>query len=70
MLGLVGDPQCVLEGLAQLGVVEAPLWAVGAEERADEWFDVEVAKIIAAELGIDADDIEWIESTSDDPRGG
>jgi glutamate transport system substrate-binding protein len=29
-----------------------------------EGFDVEVAKIIAAELGIKADDIEWVETVS------
>ena len=37
---------------------------LGLEDK-PEGFDVEVAKIIADELGIDDDDIEWKESTSD-----
>lgn len=29
-------------------------------------FDVEIAKLLAADLGIDTDDIEWVETISDD----
>lgn len=37
----------------------------GATADVPTGFDIEVAKIIAADLGIDTDDIEWVETVSD-----
>jgi glutamate transport system substrate-binding protein len=43
---------------------DQPLFGLRGPSGDPEGFDVEVAKIIAAELGIDADGIEWIETVS------
>jgi glutamate transport system substrate-binding protein len=43
---------------------DQPLFGLRGPSGDPEGFDVEIAKIIAAELGIDADGIEWIETVS------
>ncbi len=40
------------------------LGAIGLESEDPEGFDVEMGKIVAAELGIAPDDIEWVETVS------
>ena len=37
----------------------------GATDDVPSGFDVEIAKLLAADLGIDTDDIEWVETISD-----
>ncbi len=43
---------------------DQPLFGLRGPSGDPEGFDVEIAKIIAADLGIDADGIEWIETVS------
>lgn len=43
---------------------DQPLFGLMGLDNKPEGFDVEIAKIIAEELGIDDDNIEWIESVS------
>ncbi len=56
--------------LAEAGTIrigtkfDQPLFGLKGPSGAPEGFDVEIGKIIAAQLGIAADDIEWIETVS------
>jgi glutamate transport system substrate-binding protein len=43
---------------------DQPGFGLANPEGVPEGFDVEIAKIIAAELGIEADSIEWVETVS------
>lgn len=43
---------------------DQPLFGLTGLDGTPEGFDVEIGKIIAAQLGIDADNIEWVETVS------
>ncbi len=43
---------------------DQPLFGLVGPDGVPQGFDVEIAKLIAAELGIDEDGIEWVETTS------
>lgn len=59
-----------MEKLAKAGKVkigtkfDQPLFGLKGLDGKPAGFDVEIGKILAKELGIDADKIEWVESTS------
>jgi glutamate transport system substrate-binding protein len=56
--------------LAEAGTItvgtkfDQPLFGLVGPDGVPEGFDVEIAKLIAGELGIDEDDIEWVETPS------
>lgn len=69
------DPGAFEEGttmakLAEQGSItigtkfDQPLFGLQAPSGEPEGFDVEIGKIIAGELGIDSDNIEWVETVS------
>lgn len=59
-----------MRALAQAGTIkigtkfDQPLFGLKAPSGNPEGFDVEIGKIIAGELGIDEDGIEWLETVS------
>ena len=64
------DAGTTMADLAEAGTItvgtkfDQPGFGLISPQDVPEGFDVEIAKIIAAALGIAADDIEWIESVS------
>ena len=69
------DPADFPEGstmreLAEAGTItigtkfDQPLFGLIAPDNVPEGFDVEIGKIVAAELGISAEDITWVETVS------
>lgn len=53
------------EGTITIGTkFDQPLFGLMGPSGVPEGFDVEIGKIIASELGIAADDIEWVETVS------
>ncbi|WP_353829038.1 glutamate ABC transporter substrate-binding protein [Agromyces sp. SYSU T0242] len=64
------DEGTTMAALAEAGTVtvgtkfDQPLFGLVGPDGIPVGFDVEIAKIIAAELGISADQIEWVETVS------
>ena len=64
------EPGTRMAELAEAGTIrvgtkfDQPLFGLENLEGEPEGFDVEIAKIIAAKLGIGEDDIEWVEAVS------